>query len=307
MQIDFVGGSVYKPIDQCLIEAYASFNVPPLGGASNDGWSKLSDYQRCPYRYYMLHEAPKTAEAPFYVAPESLEIGSLMHAMLAMHYMKGMRGVTNYPTAYALAERVRSLNASPGIVDECKRLYAAYANHYQNPHDEGLQPLAVEYPAGVDGIHTCRYDMLAKRDGGVWNYETKTASRETREVTEGWWLDGEIIGQHYAYKLSGLDKLFGPLIGTCINIIIKTQVPKFRRVEVVIPDDVLDAYIADSKFWRGQRDSMRAMRYFPRKLQGCIGRYSMCELWDHCRNADATDSERLTRMLQLSIDKNEKG
>jgi hypothetical protein len=35
-----------KSIQQCIDEAYASFNVPSLGGASTDGWSKMSDFQR---------------------------------------------------------------------------------------------------------------------------------------------------------------------------------------------------------------------------------------------------------------------
>lgn len=289
-----------KSIEQCIREAYESFGVPPLGGASTDGWSKLADYQRCPYRYWLLHEQPKT-EATWeqnHETPAALELGALFHSMLAMHYATFMVR----PTPYALAERVAVLGGNTAIVDEAKRLYGAYFNQYGNVVDEEVRPLAVELGAGIEGIHTCRYDLLAERkDAGVWIIEHKTASSETRQVLEGWWLDGEILGEVYAYKLSGLDKIFGPLVGVCVNITFKTKVPKFRRVEVVVTDDLVEAYARDIAWWKGSRSACKTTGVWPRKLQGCISKYDTCTFFDHCRNADATDSERLQRMLELSL------
>lgn len=292
-----------KTIEQCIREAYESFNVPPLGGASNDGWSKLADFQRCPYRYWLLHVQPKleTTEAPILPdsIPVALELGALYHSMLAMHYYKGMYKT---PTAYALAERVLSLGGNQAIVDEAKRLYNGYFAQYGNPNDEGINTLAVEFPAGIEGIHTCRYDLLAERkDSGTWIIEHKTASSETRQVMEGWWLDGEILGEVYAYKLSGLEQIFGRLVGVCVNLTFKTKEPKFRRVEVVVTDDLLDQYAKDIAYWKGSRSACKTTGIWPRKLQGCISRYDTCTFFDHCRNADATDSARLQRMLELSL------
>src|SRR5262249_3347476 len=157
------------------------------------------------------------------------------HAMLACHYLtSGNSGSELYPTPYALAERVLSVGGDQTIIDECKRLYAAYFNQYGNVADEGVKPLGVELPCGIEGIHTSRLDLLANIGDSTWIVEHKTASRESRDVIEGWWLDGEIIGEVYAYKLSKLEQLYGPLAGVIVNITIKTQVPKFRRVEVVV-------------------------------------------------------------------------
>lgn len=311
-----------KSIEQCIREAYESFGVPPLGGASTDGWSKLADYQRCPYRYWLLYEQPPnvsflTDEKNGVEVPAALELGALFHSMLAMHYSQNAKSMLFsptesmlfsdtksmlFPTPYALAERVAALGGNLAIVDEAKRLYGAYFGQYGNPQDEGITSLAVELGAGIEGIHTCRYDLLAERkDAGVWIIEHKTASSETRQVLEGWWLDGEILGEVYAYKLSGLDKVYGPLVGVCVNITFKTKVPKFRRVEVVVTDDLVEAYARDIAWWKGSRSACKSTGQWPRKLQGCISRYDTCTFFDHCRNADATDSERLQRMLELSL------
>src|SRR5882672_5902829 len=257
-----------KSIEQCITEAYASFNVPSLGGASVDGWSKISDFMRCPYRYQQFHEIPKDDSQLVQLGqkPSALEIGTLYHATLACHYAGSCKPLAHtrnvydgYPTALELVNRVTALGGDTAITSECERLYLAYFNHYGNPHDEGFSPLAIELPAGTAGVHTCRFDLLAERDGGTWIVEHKTASRETRDVLESWWLDGEIIGEVYGYKLSGLEKVHGPLVGVLVNVVIKTQVPKFRRIEVVIPDSLLERYAIDRDYWSHQRRAMQEL------------------------------------------------
>lgn len=294
-----------KSIQTCIDEVYDSFKVPRLGGASTDGWSKLADFQRCPYRYWAKHLLEVGSQlTQVGEAPAALEIGSLFHAMLACHYIGSIpAGGPEYPTALEFINRMLTLGANATIVAEAERLYMAYFDHYGNPSNEGISPLAIELGAGIPGIHTCRYDMLATIHGGTWIVEHKTASRETRDVLESWWLDGEIIGEVYGYKLSGLEKVYGPLVGVLVNVVIKTKEPKFRRIEVVIPDSLLARYAADADYWHAQRDAAIDAASFPRKLQGCIGRYDTCQFWDHCRDADATDSGRMMSLLQASIDK----
>lgn len=305
-----------ESIQQCIDKTYASYNVPSLGGASVDGWSKISDYMRCPYRYWALHGQPTQlidALIPLGPKPVALELGALFHALLACHYIGSVPGAANaisypeYPTAFEFIERMRTLGADESILTEAQRLYIAYYNHYGNSHDDGLQPVAIELAAGLEKIHTCRFDMLAyDKAGGLWIVEHKTASRESRDVLESWWLDGEIIGEVYGYELSGLAKQFGLLVGVLVNIVIKTTVPKFRRVEVVIPPDLLARYASDRTYWGQARELNKLAQHWPRKLQGCISRYDTCSLWDHCRDAETTDSGRMMNLLQRSIDENKR-
>lgn len=297
-------GTTSKPMELAIREAYESFGLQPLGGASEDGWSKLADLQRCPYRYKMLHETLLDVDEVAGPKPVALELGALYHTALALHYSVGTIAIAVTP--FAFLERVRAVGGDGVIIDECKRLYSAYFDKYGNAHNEGFAPLAIEFPAGIPGTHTCRFDMLAKHEGVTKNIEHKTASRETRDVLEGWWLDGEIIGQHYAYKLSGLEAKFGPLFSTVVNLTIKTKEPKFRRIEVVISDEIIGRFASDRAWWNGHRDALRGGSYWPRKLQGCIGRYSNCELWDHCSNASASDDLRLNQLLTKSLEGGEK-
>lgn len=290
-----------KSIEQCIREAYERFGVKPLGGASEDGWSKMNDFQRCPYRYWLMHE-PHVIDNDISTVGDTasyLGLGALYHAALACKYMRAID--SEYPTAFAVLAAVREFGGDASIVDECTRLIQAYEMHYGA--DSALSPLAIELPAGKPEIHTCRLDMLAQVNGATWIVEHKTASREDRTVLESWWLDGEILGEVYGYKLSGLEALYGPLTGVLINICIKTKEPKFRRVEVVVTDQLLNDYARDLQFWRGIRQAMRLGNIWPRKLNGCIGRYDTCTFWDHCRDAASTDDARLNRLLQLSLRK----
>lgn len=284
------------PLDLVMTRAFSACGIEPLGGTSADGWSKVSDLQRCPYRYYLRHERALQI-APEMLTREStgaLEIGGLVHAALALHYNRmlpeGYPGWRkNPPAPLDFLEKVADLGGERNFVNEAARLVGGYIENYGYERD--IHPVAIEFPAGQPGIHTCRFDMLAWWDGGgtapagLWNVESKTASRETADVLEGWWLDGEVIGQHYVFDKFKLAELFhAPLQGTIINLIIKTHPPRYRRLEIVMPREVIEAYAEDRGYWSTYRDHCRNVGHWPRKLQGCLSRYDMCEFWSHCRD-----------------------
>ena len=131
------------------------------------------------------------------------------------------------------------------------------------------------YDAEVEELHTMVVDGFVTHN---------TATRDTPDVSENWWLDGEIVGQHYVYQKFGLDKLFGPLTSTIINITFKTIPVRFKRIEIVVPQDVIDAYAADRSHWNDVRNHCRNSNHWPRSLQGCVSRYDRCGYWNHCRD-----------------------
>lgn len=283
------------PMDVALAKAFAAFSCEPLGGVSGDGWSGIANLQRCPYRYYLLREMKAVAVDPTDAnlkipAPVNLEVGSLFHAVLAVHYArrlpKGYPGYReNLPDPYAFLDAVEREGPEFSSVHLVRRLYHGYSEAY-GPEDE-IQPVAVEFEAGISGIHTCRYDALIWREDGLWNLETKTAAFETPEVLESWWLDGEIIGQSFAWELSGLSKAFGaPLRGTIINLAFKTTPARYRRMEIVVAPDVLAQFAEDRMYWNRQRESFRRAGRWPRSLAGCVSRYDRCGFWHHCRDMD---------------------
>ena len=275
------------PMAKAIELAFQSFGCEPLGGPSNDGWSKIADLQRCAYRYYLRHELQATVGDG--AAPGALEVGSLYHASLALHYCRqlpeGFPGWRpNPPPPMDFVERVGELNADAAYVAEARRLLYGYLEHH-SPDD--LEPVAVEYGAGIEGIHTCRFDMLAWRDGALWNVEHKTSAFESAQGNEAWWLDGEIIGEVYAWKLANLERLFGaPLAGVIINLAFKSKPPKYKRLDVVVPDKVLETYARDRQFWSQQREHFRRAGHWPKSLWGCNARYDTCTYFEHCRDED---------------------
>ncbi len=283
-----------RPMNDVVLDAFKRFNCEPLGGPSTNGWSRLADLQRCPYRYYLQHEVGAVAIDALdgnLVAPApSLEIGGLLHVCLALHYgrrlPKGYPGWReNMPSPFDFLQACDELGAEIARIEEVRRLYYGYSEFY-GP-EEDIQPLAVEYGAGIPEVHTCRFDTLIWKDGAIWNLEHKTAMAETADVLESWWLDGEIIGQSYAWQLSDLTKVFGhPMAGTIINLCFKHRPPKYRRLEIVIPQKVIDTYVQDRAFWAMQKARFKQAGHWPRSLAGCVSRYNRCSFWSHCRDVD---------------------
>ncbi len=285
-----------RPMNDVLPEAFRALGCEPLGGPSTDGWSKMNDFLRCPYRYYLRHQqnAIIKPDALIRAAPAP-EVGGLVHACLALHYCRLLpEGYPGWrkdpPSPLDLLDEVQKRGAELAYVQEARRLYYGYSEHYGAEGPEyGFEPVAVEMGAGIEGIHTCRYDMLAWNQGALWIYEHKTAHAETADVLEGWWLDGEILGEVYGFQLSKLDEVFmGKLVGVVINLLFKTTPPKFRRLEIVFPQKIIDSFAADRQHWGQQREHYRRKGHWPRSLQGCMSRYDMCQYWAHCRDEDAS-------------------
>jgi hypothetical protein len=278
-----------RPMNEAMDAAFRVLGCEPLGGPSEDGWSKMLDFQRCPYRYYLMHEVKMfpSGEAG---DRSPLALGGLTHAALALHYCRMLpEGYPGWrkdpPPPLDFLDAVEAAGGDIVLVHAARRFYGSYAEHYVN---ETITPVAVEMPFGKVGDHTCRFDLLAWRDGALWNYEHKTAANETEDVIEGWWLDGEILGEVYAARKGEIEKLFGaPLAGVCINLIVKTHPVRFRRLDIVITDKVLASFARDRAFWAAERDRYRQLGHWPRAHHGCLGRYNdACLFWHHCRDED---------------------
>lgn len=282
------------PMDEAMRVAYAQWSCQPLGvGGSPDGWSKISEFQRCPYRYYLRHEMGAIYSAG--PEPAYLQIGGLWHAAVALHYARmlpeGAPGWRpNLPPPHDFIDAVRDAGAELAFVEEAQRMFWGYQEQY-GPDMDSLRPLAIEMDAGIVGKHTSRFDMVAEntRIGGIWITEHKTAFAETADVMEGWFLDGEVLGEQYSWKLSGLDKVFGPLQGVCINLGFKGRPPTFKRLEVPITESVMEDFITDRLHWGAVREHYRRLNYWPRKLQGCKGPHGkddLCGYRFHCREGN---------------------
>lgn len=184
-----------------------------------------------------------------------------------------------------LHKRLLDERVNPTVVSEAYRIYRSYDAEYDN---DPIRPIAVEVRVEYGNI-SARYDLVAEIlpnvhgwAPGTWIVEHKTASREDAATMEGWQNDGQIFGQQLLWRRAGLTRKYGELRGVLVNIAIKTQTPKFRRVFVPVDDARTRAHEQDLAFWDLIRHMCDAAGVYPRNRSQCTGRYGKCEFFDHC-------------------------
>ena len=159
-----------------------------------------------------------------------------------------------------------------------------------------MTPLAVEHLAADprDGV-SCRWDLVFRIDRpfmgqlpGVYVCNTKTASDKGKTTLEQWHNDGQILGEVDLYSRLKYEKLWGPLRGACINLVIKTKVPQYHRTWVSPSKAVLRSHRYERGIWIAQMELAAATGLYPRSRAPCVTKWrGLCELFDHCAGADA--------------------
>lgn len=277
-----------KSAEQVLNEAFALLGCERWGGASEDGWSKISDLLRCPYRYYLKH-VRRVCSTEMGASSKAQDTGSFTHALLAAYYA-GQLSFSLYPgyrekcpTPEQVIEALRACGAEVEALTEAERLWSGYLDFWG---DDGLRPVAVEMPAGDAAVHTSRYDLVALvEDGihdGLWVFDHKTTIPSVD--LDQWQLDGEILGEALSWELSEESTWFfdEPLRGICINVLFKGKFPKYQRLWQPIRFEVVNDFAAHRRYWRATAEIYQRLNYWPRSHYGCRARYDKCAFWDHC-------------------------
>jgi hypothetical protein len=121
-----------------------------------------------------------------------------------------------------------------------------------------------------------------------------TASRFTADLLEGWHNDGEILGQIMVWKQAKLDKKYGKLRGTIVNIVGKQKIPQFQRIIVPAQAWHVSGHDDDLRVWAAYQEMCRATNTWPKARNNCVHRYGMCSLFQHC-----STNEKLTPLRRL--------
>jgi PD-(D/E)XK nuclease superfamily protein len=270
----------YKYVDDILAELFDHHKMERLGGASGRGWSSHATFQRCPYLFKL-----KYLEGMRGPASPALEIGSLIHTFLALHYT-WMLDENLTLTPQIAKDSLLAGGARPQSVIEAWRLYEAYAARYANDY---LYPLAMEDWAQDPDGNTCRYDLIAEvktaQPGvmpGTYIIEHKSHARFTADVLEGYRNDGEILGQIMIWKRAKLDKKYGKLRGTIVNIVGKQKIIQFHRTIIPAQRWHVTQHMEDLKMSAAIQQIYAATGVWPKWRANCVSRWGMCEFFDHC-------------------------
>ncbi len=280
-------------MDQAMDAAFDALEIEKLGGASGRGWSNYNMLQRCP-RMFQLNHIRKVE-----VSRESkaLSVGIAFHAFMALYYVNLralQRNEEEGPSPSRLRDELFEQNADPEYVAEAWRIFAAYADYYEAVGDY-LEPIAIEKLARDPKTgNTCRYDLIARVNDsakdrgiipGIYVVEHKSASRLDRAATEGWYLDGEVLGQLLIYPRAGLSRLYGKIQGVIVNIAVKTKTPTFHREIVAPPARQVAQQGRDLQVWESLERMYRSTNTWPRALAACYGhRYGPCHYVDVCKD-----------------------
>ncbi len=285
--------SAFLSADAGARRLFDSINRPYLGGSSGSrGWSSVSTFQKCPYLWQVKYRGAKSLYNPDVPGPEALEIGSLTHLFLAIHYSQ--RIDPTYPVDPYAARRFLSLApVTPAYLEAAWQLFDGYLAYWGD--EAWMTPLAVEELA-VDprSGFSCRWDLIFRVDApfenmlpGIYVCNSKTAGDNSAVTRDQWKNDGQILGEIDLYQRLGYHRRFGPLRAACVNILIKTKVPQYTRSLVIPSKPILRDHHNSLRVWDAQMRLAEATGNYPRSRASCITRYrGFCELFDHCAGAD---------------------
>lgn len=280
----------FPPVDEVLGEIFDEHQLAKLGGISSGrGWSSFSTFERCDYLWKLKYLEGRTPR--LFVERESLAIGALIHAFLALYYT-GMMAESPYRvlTPESVYDRIVA-KANPAYVQEAWRVFNAYRLYYKF---DQITPLAVELDLRDPRTgESCRYDLIAYLDReledappGTYIIEHKSSGRFDNDFLFGWPNDGEVIGQVALWQKLGLDKRFGELRGTIMNLLGKQKEPKFHRTFVAPSSFRVQSHLDDLRRVEGLINLAKSTNSWPRKRANCINRYGRCDYYDHCAAVD---------------------
>lgn len=274
---------------------------PYLGGSSGlRGWSSISTYQKCPHLWKLKYGGgSRTLARGDEPGPQALEIGSLVHLFLAIHYSQRINPL--YPCDPEQAKRFLELvPVTPAYLEEAWRLFDGHRAYYGD--ESWMKPLAVEEQV-VDPRtgFSCRWDLVFEVPEpyetllpGVYVCNHKTGSANTLVGREEWRNDGQIFGEIDLYDQLGYHRRWGALRGAYINRIIKTKTPQYQRIFVQPSKGVLKEHRKSLAVWTAQMEVAAATGNYPRARAACVTRYQgLCEQFDNCAGSTGDEPREI--------------
>jgi hypothetical protein len=270
------------------------------------GWSSISNYMICDRMFYY-----KTVKKYRKVEPSpALDIGILFHECLAAHYSTG--GQRTFEPLNACAE------SRPEIAHEVKRLLYAYFGAYLKEDAETWDVRAVEteiigditYGSSTAKVYS-RLDLLVRKKtkdqpvdpfgpcpDGVYLVDHKVMARITRDLEEGYKMDGQFLLMGLLWHKNKLDEVYGPLKGFIINIVSKTKDVGLKRLVVNIQQEDYDRFehtmaptIVELHNRLASEDEKASEENWPMNFSVCKSPkgYGPCEYLDLCMSHGKMD------------------
>lgn len=137
------------------------------------------------------------------------------------------------------------------------------------------------YSVEVPRLHT----FVAE---GLVTHNTVASLR--RSYLTGYGMNGQLLMNALVFKLGGLERVYGPLKGFILNIIVKTKTVQTERLQVSITpedlirfEDMIRPHVAE--LWARRRSPhKRRASHWPMNMASCSGEYGLCDYFDLCES-----------------------
>jgi len=281
-------------------------------GGSLRGWSALQLMPKCPRLAYLQMVCGLQSQKP----SDAMDQGVLYHACMESHYASGGRDTLGPLRAVE--------SAVPEIAANVRRLIDAKFRRYGVEEAETWDIRAVEHEViarvkgkarvgayrrrVIEAPVSSKFDLIiAKRERngpyaqfgpvktGVWAFDHKTTGRLSRDKVGGFGMDPQFLLMAYNWRKARLDRVFGPLLGFIIEIVVATKEVGIERIEVRVDDRDADRYIQEMSSWFVDIESMLALppeerarqELWPMNFAGCRQAYGLCKYFDLCESHGA--------------------
>ena len=281
-----------------------------IGGPSPYGSHSLLTYMRCERAaFYSQIEGL----AP--IGPKSgLDIGTLLHACLALHYRTS--GVKTYAPIDAIEDHY------PEYAETARRVLGALRQHRWPVEAtswwiRGIEELHIATlkaaPRGqrrkLKAPISCRYDLIIAKHGpeektpppagpiatGVYIVDHKFLASLRRAYIQGLALDGQVLMNALVWRHAKLDRVYGPLKGFIVDVVTKAKEPRLEHIEIALTDEDIDRAEQIYGPWAAElylrkrephksREDRWAMNLSGCKLEWVCDFHDLCETHGRARN-----------------------
>lgn len=267
---------------------------------THHGASRWKQFRECPRGHRLRYkDGLRLVEPPDYFA-----IGNLVHAGLCYAALGEIEGF-RWELAHVLAEAQNRGLFTPDVFAEGRRLLKTYFGHWGTTnagYGKDCEILEVEHFVASTKLqhrYTGRVDaLLAASAKGQKHKRLVIVDHKTRASMPG--DDDKVLARKWATRPQFLGLAYcvreveGEVPCFCVNLIVKTQIPKFHRVIWQYTDEELDQWAESHDASLANGTDADWMNY-----QSCapdIG--SPCWAFNWCHG---TDEDRKLYVLQPSL------
>lgn len=273
-----------------------------LGTGTTWGTTRWSVWEKCQYLYWLTYHERARFEDPEEIKLETgldvLAVGTLCHGVLDYAHQCVLKGKSEAKIKAWVGLVDQWRKEEPALepeIDECERLMEAYWLKwgFANAGWKGFKLVASELELGSEEERrTTQADVLVEDPrGDLWVVDHKSRAQK---APEDFVHSSAVNPQFLRTAMLTKAKTGREIVGTIVNVIVKTKIPKFARYDVPWDDEVIEDYTRASQvrdaeirafeaLISGRKDKKKNYSLPVKNFSSCAPTFGMkCRAFDVC-------------------------